>query len=375
MSRDGNGRLLGWLKRALRQMAATVWYRSGAYAAWTAWRRHHGPPALLIPMYHRVRHLARSRRLALEIERGVGWHRFMHHVGVMARYGKFATVSSGIRWLASSGARGVRVAVTFDDAYHDILPAVDYLIRSGGTCTVYPVVQASRAGQALWWDRLALAARRQPPDNGLRKQFPEIVKRLVHMAAGDRNQAIKTLLGSSPPQTAAQLYLTEAELGQLARRGVELGGHTVTHPTLPYETERRVRTELEGCFEFVQQLQPGATPSFAYPSGVHVSSTRSCVQVVGFSAAVTTEPGANDPTSDPYRLRRVPIGDEPPEVVALQLTWYDVRDVLVPHILRKLRQLLPRFVPAKEPFPRAAVVQRSQPCRLRSSSTTHVCVH
>ncbi len=344
MSRCWLAGYTNWTRALLRRAAALFWYYSGAFALWARWRAKHGPAALLVPMYHRIRTgCDRTKPPILAIERGTRWSYFVQHVGVYRRYGTLTTAGAGAAWLASPRAQGVRVAVTFDDAYRDILPAVRWLLAQGAHCTVYPVVEAAGGRLVLWWDQLAALARDHWPSCEAARRLPPVVDALIRCNAAQRQRALHALFGRQTDRHIdhpEQLYLTVHELRDLSKAGIEVGGHTATHVSLPFEHQAVVRRELARSLRFARQLSERTLVSLAYPNGLHSPTTRACARSLGFCAAVTTDPGANAAGADPFRLRRIPVGDEPGYVVALQVTFYDLRDVVLPWLLHQVRSLL-----------------------------------
>ena len=327
-----------WLRSAVRQALATVWYYTGLFWLWSRLRRRWGPPALLVPMYHRLRTTRHAAAELLDIERGVWLDRFRRHLHVFRRYGGSVTLSEAAAWLDRDEARGVRVAVTFDDGYRDTAAGLELMLRSGQRATVFPVVSAAEGEELLWWDRLALSWRAGPSAEGEKRQsLSQLVEELVTLPEHRRRWLVRRLVSTNVPQHApSELYFGCAELAEWQRRGFELGGHSVTHAALPAESPSRVRAELFGSREFLRNSTGQAPYSFAYPHGLHDAATRAAVQEAGFRCAVTTEPGANSRLADRWQWKRVPVGDEPAAVVALQLTWYDMRDVLLPALGRAI---------------------------------------
>lgn len=102
-----------------------------------------------------------------------------------------------------------------------------------------------------------------------------------------------------------------SQLKELESAGIEVGGHTVTHPTLGQVTEVQAREEIFGCRdELIQQL--GDKPrTFCYPNGQpsdFQDFLLPLVEQAGFLGAVTAFPDANG-TSERFAMRRHVGGD------------------------------------------------------------------
>lgn len=96
------------------------------------------------------------------------------------------------------------------------------------------------------------------------------------------------------------------QLGELQAGGIEVGGHTVTHPTLGQVTNLQAREEIFGCRdELVEHL--GDTPrTFCYPNGQPTDFQDflfPLVKEAGFEGAVTAFPDARG-VQDRFAMRR-----------------------------------------------------------------------
>ncbi len=61
--------------------------------------------------------------------------------------------------------------------------------------------------------------------------------------------------------------MSEEQIGHWSRKGIEFGGHTHTHPELPFESDERVEQEVAQCKEDLTRLLGKPPSSFAYPFG------------------------------------------------------------------------------------------------------------
>ncbi|WP_420000280.1 polysaccharide deacetylase family protein [Streptomyces boninensis] len=94
------------------------------------------------------------------------------------------------------------------------------------------------------------------------------------------------------------------QLRELAGAGVEIGGHSHTHPQLDQIADQRLRFELRVCREIIA-AETGTTPvSFAYPYGYSDRRVRQAVRAAGFTQALAVENDLAKPSQGPYALRR-----------------------------------------------------------------------
>ncbi|MDT9696203.1 polysaccharide deacetylase family protein [Streptomyces sp. P17] len=97
------------------------------------------------------------------------------------------------------------------------------------------------------------------------------------------------------------------QVRELAAAGVEIGGHSHTHPQLDRLPDDRLRRELILCKEIVSD-QLGAVPaSFAYPYGYSSRRVRETVRETGYAQALAVGNGLARRRQGPYALRRVTV--------------------------------------------------------------------
>ncbi|MFJ4618558.1 polysaccharide deacetylase family protein [Streptomyces sp. NPDC088812] len=97
------------------------------------------------------------------------------------------------------------------------------------------------------------------------------------------------------------------QVRELADAGVEIGGHSHTHPQLDQVDDGTLRAELTRCRDIVAD-ELGALPvSFAYPYGYSSRRVRTAVRENGFAQALAVGNRLARRTQGPYALRRVTV--------------------------------------------------------------------
>jgi peptidoglycan/xylan/chitin deacetylase (PgdA/CDA1 family) len=105
------------------------------------------------------------------------------------------------------------------------------------------------------------------------------------------------------PESGARM-MTEEELRALARAGIELGAHTVTHPDMSLLGHDECLREMTESREALERLAGGPVRTFAYPFCRYNESAVAAAADAGFLAAVTCEGRGG---WSPYELRRAMI--------------------------------------------------------------------
>jgi peptidoglycan/xylan/chitin deacetylase (PgdA/CDA1 family) len=132
-----------------------------------------------------------------------------------------------------------------------------------------------------------------------------------YLPAAVRDETARRMADLTGADISGRLMMTPDEVLQLHRDGMDVGGHTVTHPILARLSPDEARGEIDGSFGFLRELTGERPVSFAYPNGqpgrdynaMHVDFVRRA----GFDLAVTTAPATATASDDRYQLPRVAI--------------------------------------------------------------------
>ncbi|TLS43527.1 polysaccharide deacetylase family protein [Streptomyces montanus] len=97
------------------------------------------------------------------------------------------------------------------------------------------------------------------------------------------------------------------QVRELADEGVEIGGHSHTHPQLDQLTDDTLRFELTRCREIVADELGSAPVSFAYPYGYSSRRVREAVREAGYGQALAVGNALARRRQGPYALQRVTV--------------------------------------------------------------------
>ncbi|HYF95916.1 MAG TPA: polysaccharide deacetylase family protein [Symbiobacteriaceae bacterium] len=100
-------------------------------------------------------------------------------------------------------------------------------------------------------------------------------------------------------------YMTWDQLRDAARQGMELGAHTVSHPSLAQLSRERLVREIAGSRQALEAETGATVEFFCYPAGKWNELVLQTTREAGFLGAVTTRFGLADPGQNPYRWDRV----------------------------------------------------------------------
>jgi peptidoglycan/xylan/chitin deacetylase (PgdA/CDA1 family) len=102
-------------------------------------------------------------------------------------------------------------------------------------------------------------------------------------------------------------YLNESQLRELSESGFEIGSHSMTHSYLHDLTTEQIRAEVVESKDYLEQVTSKRVAHFSCPGGRWDRRVSRIVKEAGYDSLVTSQIGTNAPTSDSFRLARVPI--------------------------------------------------------------------
>lgn len=179
------------------------------------------------------------------------------HIATLRRWGYELVTFGELAARAARGAHAGACALTFDDGFSDNLHAlVPLLEQEGAPATVFVV--------SGW-------------------------------------------LGRPHPDAPSARIVTEAELRDLAARGIEIGGHTATHPDLTTLTAEAAREELATGRAALEAITGRAVDVLAYPYGRATPEVAAAAAAAGFRAACRTS--GNGAWDRPLDLPRQDVGN------------------------------------------------------------------
>jgi peptidoglycan/xylan/chitin deacetylase (PgdA/CDA1 family) len=249
---------------------------------------------------------------------------FARHMGVLRRFFRVLPLRQAWSRVRDGTLPRRAVAITFDDGYADNAElALPILARHRLPATFF-VATAYLDGGRMWNDTIIETMRQAPARLDLSDLGGGIVEldgmqsraaatgRLIlawkHLPPAQRQAHVDELTkrcGATPP---ANLMMRSEQVRELARAGMTIGSHTVTHPILAKIDDAQAEREMRQSREQLERITGTPVDLFAYPNGRlgddYEPRHAQMAQRVGFSLALSTDPGVVDASSDPYRLPR-----------------------------------------------------------------------
>jgi peptidoglycan/xylan/chitin deacetylase (PgdA/CDA1 family) len=140
---------------------------------------------------------------------------------------------------------------------------------------------------------------------------------LSRIPVRDRRVRIEGLaagLGIDTGRLAAKkaLFVTRAQVRELAANGIEIGNHTLDHVHCRQLDPTSATIQIKNSAEELEKICGRHVKAFAYPYGSLVDSTkvaRSVIEDAGHDCAFVVHNRQNSSRTDPYRRYRVDIGE------------------------------------------------------------------
>lgn len=310
-----------------------------ANGAARAWRRVSGGERPLILMYHRIGN-ARSDPWRLSVAPKT----FAAQLDVL----KATRTVVPMSWLADRIASGTaparHVAITFDDAYVDVLDnGVPALERAGLPATMFVPSDFIGRTDGFWWDALArvfLETADLPsqlefdgqsidvnPDTSSEARhdvFMRVWAAFQAMAAEPRQAAMTAVLGWAglPHEAPAEDRCMDMDqLSAFHTPGeLDLGAHTLSHPSLPMLDASGQAREIGASIEWLRE-RFGIWPiGFAYPYGDNDDVSRRAAQTHDAAYACTTVFRSLRRREDNFALPRLHVEDMPADAFEQMLS-------------------------------------------------------
>ncbi|QRM27224.1 polysaccharide deacetylase family protein [Microvirga sp. VF16] len=246
-----------------------------------------------------------------------------------------------LREVAQSLATGASLPkrpalITFDDGYKDNGYVAWPIMRDLGIPgVVFLATDHIGTGKPFIWDYAAYCIQNACADracipllgsrnlSSLQDRYASTIawveasKRLPAEQRWPAAEALASALGILPPQSAfSGLYLSWDEVRQLAREGLEFGGHTCSHPILTRLPVAAARKEIIECQERLTAELGRPAIGFAYPNGStkdYDDGHECAVYEAGFAIAFTLEPGPSrlyEVSERPTAVRRIDVGSK-----------------------------------------------------------------
>tara|TARA_R110001583_G_scaffold60017_3_gene178705 strand:+ start:3111 stop:4076 length:966 start_codon:yes stop_codon:yes gene_type:complete len=215
------------------------------------------------------------------------------------------------------------LVITFDDGYENNCSVALPLLEKYGLVATFFIATDFVDGGLMWNDRIIETLRIHPSAEidlnwltmGVRTIHTEserqhlaydLLYKIKHLPPATRQQAVDRICeGIALP---VNLMLSSLQIQKMDRAGMEIGGHSCSHPILKNLETAALMREVCDNKSFLENLLGHPVRSFAYPNGVPEKDyDRRCIDTIkraGYEQAVTTAWGINRSSDNFFQMRR-----------------------------------------------------------------------
>lgn len=265
---------------------------------------------------------------------------FRWQMGLLAECFNVIPLHEALAALKENALPPRAVCVTFDDGYrsvHDL--ALPILKEFNLHATIF--VTSGYLGKGnMWNDRIIEAIQTLPTGvldlrqvgmgsyplrnmTDRRHAIDKLTALSKYMPPDMRNALVHNLDDMLGGRLSQSLMLTPQLVSNLVDQGMEIGGHTVSHPILSRLDDEAARYEIEAGKRQLEMIIGQSVRMFAYPNGKvgmdfderHIQMARDA----GFTAAFTTALGAATRMHDSFQMPRGRPWDTTPALFGLRL--------------------------------------------------------
>lgn len=217
-------------------------------------------------------------------------------------------------------------AITFDDGYTDNLTHALPILQKHGLHATFFIATSYLNGGRMFNDTVIESIRRSPhsrldlgelglgthdlgSDAAKAKAIGKILPQVKYLPLDTRETTVaKIAVRAGVDYLPDDLMMTTAQLKQLHAAGMEIGGHTHTHPILANLDRTEAQAEIAAGKAWLEETLGDHIRLFAYPNGKpgsdYLPEQADIVRNLGFEAAVSTQRGVSTLGDDMYQLKR-----------------------------------------------------------------------
>ena len=176
------------------------------------------------------------------------------------------------------------LAITFDDGYADNEAVAAPILKDLGLSATFFVSTRFLRGECMWNDQIFEALRATPQDQidltdldlgvhslstlALRRSAIEtILGQIKRLEPARRRAATDEIVRISRVRDIPRLMMSPDQVRSLAKLGMDVGAHTVTHPILASLTSNEAPPGIEEGKRELEDILARRVKLFAYPNG------------------------------------------------------------------------------------------------------------
>ena len=234
---------------------------------------------------------------------------FTADIDLIARVFTVLPLREAAQRLTSDTLPARAACITFDDGYENNHSVAAPVLEAAGVPASFFIACGAIDDGVMWNDLLieAVARCRGVPrfaglsDIDTAPLAPLSGAALVRALLGatkyqplqERLAGARRFFEENAGEAAPRLMMSREQVADLARRGFDVGGHTVHHPILKTLSDADARREIEDCSRWIEAVTGRKPTTFAYPNGRpgrdFAPAHAAMVAAAGYEMAVSTQ--------------------------------------------------------------------------------------
>lgn len=294
-----------------------------------------GRNKLSILIYHRV-HAKVDPLMPNEVEEST----FDWQMEIVSKTFDVLPLLEAVHFLKRNRLPKASLAITFDDGYADNATVALPILKKYRLPATFFISTGFLDGGIMWNDSILETIRSIPNGkidlSGIslgeyyldswkekRECAQSLITELKHLPQNERQTKTDQITLMAKSDIPGDLMMTSDQVRLLTESGMDIGGHTVSHPILKMLDDEDAKAEIMAGKIKLEEITGKTVNLFAYPNGKpnqdflhqHTKMVREC----GYTGAVTTHWGVSEKGIDIYQLRRFTPWDRTPEKFMLRL--------------------------------------------------------
>lgn len=224
------------------------------------------------------------------------------------------------------------VCITFDDGYADNYTNALPILKKFDLTATFFIASGFLNGGRMWNDTVIESVRNMKSafldltkfglgsfnvENDLQKyeSADQIIQLIKYLPFAMRLQ-VSEYIASQSQDLPIDMMMTDGQVKSLFENGMDIGGHTVSHPILAKLDESDIRKEIKDNKLILERLIGKELKLFAYPNGKlghdYLIEQIELIKQEGYLFAVSTNWGCANYNSDYWQLPRFTPWDRHP---------------------------------------------------------------
>lgn len=258
---------------------------------------------------------------------------FEKQIRFLKKYFDIIDIDTALGLLKNNDEYKNKVVITFDDGYLDnYTNAYPILNKYNLPATIFLTVDPILNNGYLWGNELDLAIANtahksvnipsigsidlynQPQKMRATRKIKKYLKTLNDEDRLLQLGQILKMLNIRPSDYNTDRYkmLNKDVIREMSLDCITFGSHTKSHPIMSKLTTSETRSELIDSKKVIERWTEKEVKHFAYPNGKaedYTEETKSELKKLNFASAFSLIRGTNNPDTDRYELKRLPIKD------------------------------------------------------------------